>query len=122
MSTKTTHQGIFREAHAQAETLIRTAIAAEFNTARLISFAEAGVEIVEWVATIDDATTDECLGLNGLQWRLPDDPLDFAAYEGVGHDVPFPGAVAHWSCRSVQVPVDEDGAVLAVDSMLATSN
>ena len=87
--------GIFAQAQAQAETLIRTAIVAEFNTARLFAFAEEGVQIVEWVAVIDDSTTDICLGLNGLQWRLPDDPMDFAAYEGVGHDVPFPGAVAH---------------------------
>jgi SPP1 gp7 family putative phage head morphogenesis protein len=111
--------GIFAQAQAQAETLIRTAIVAEFNTARLIAFAEEGVQIIEWVSVIDDATTDECLGLNGLRWRLPDDPLDFAAYEPVGHDVPFPGAVAHWNCRSVQVPVDEDGEMLAAGSLLA---
>ena len=107
-------QSITAQAQAQADTLIRTMIVAEHNTARLISFAEAGVEIVEWVTTVDDATTDECLGLDGLQWRLPDDPLDFAAYEGVGHDVPFPGPVRPhiWNCRSTQVPVDGDGTML----------
>jgi hypothetical protein len=105
---------ITAQAKAWAETTIRTAIVAEHNLGRLISFAEEGVQIIEWVAVLDDATTDECLGLNGLQWRLPDDLLDFAAYEGVGHDVPFPGAVAHWNCRSTIVPVDEDGAFLAL--------
>ena len=36
-----------------------------------------------WAAAIDAETTDECLALNGLRWRLPDDPLDFAAYDGL---------------------------------------
>ena len=103
--------GIFREAHAQAETLIRTAIAAEFNTARLISFAEEGVRAIEWVAIIDDATTDICLELDGKQWWMPDDPMDFEAYVPIGHDIPFPGAVAHWNERSTVIPVDEEGAL-----------
>ena len=108
------HPGIFREAHAQAETLVRTMIVATHNTARLAEFSAQGVQIVEWVTTLDDATTPECLGLDGLQWRLPDDPLDFAAYEGVGHDVPFPGPVGPhiWNCRSTQIPVmPEEGAL-----------
>jgi hypothetical protein len=38
---------------------------------------------------------------------MPPDPLDFEGYIGIGHDVPFPGGVSHWNCRSVQVPVEE---------------
>jgi SPP1 gp7 family putative phage head morphogenesis protein len=97
--------GIFREAHAQAETLVRTVLVAEFNTARLASFSEQGVQIIEWVATIDDATTDECLELDGKQWLMPDDPEDYENYIPIDHEIPFPGPVAHWNCRSVHVPV-----------------
>jgi hypothetical protein len=50
---------------------------------------------------------------------MAEDPMDFESYIGVGHDVPFPGAVAHWSCRSVQVPVDsEEGTMLEAGSRL----
>jgi hypothetical protein len=98
------------QAAAQAATLVRTAIANEANVARLISFAEEGVTAIEWVSVLDDVTTDECLGLDGLQWLMPDDPLDFENYIPIGHDIPFPGPVAHWSCRSSQIPVTEEGA------------
>jgi SPP1 gp7 family putative phage head morphogenesis protein len=105
-------QAITAQAQAQAETLIRTAIAAEFNTARLIAFAAEGVQIIEWVAVLDDATTDECLELNGKQWYMAADPEDYANYIPIGHDIPMPGSVSHWNCRSLQVPVmPEEGDV-----------
>ena len=50
--------GITADAAAQGETLIRTAIAAAANIVRLASFSEQGVQAIEWVAVIDDATTD----------------------------------------------------------------
>ena len=102
--------GIFAQAQAQAETLIRTAIAAEFNTARLASFAEEGVTAIEWVSVIDDATTDECLELDGKQWLMPADPEDYASYEPIGHDIPFPGPIGPhiWNCRSAQIPVEDE--------------
>jgi SPP1 gp7 family putative phage head morphogenesis protein len=103
--------GIMSRAHAEAVTLVRTAIAVAANTARLAEFSEAGVQIIEWVSVIDATTTDECLELDGKQWLLPDDPEDYEGYIPIGHDVPFPGPVSHWNCRSTQVPVDEDGAL-----------
>jgi len=96
------------QAQAQAETLIRTAIVAEFNTARLIAFAAEGVQIIEWVSVIDSETTDECLALDGRQWTVPEDAEDYASYIPVDHDIPFPGPVAHWNCRSTQIPVEDD--------------
>jgi len=116
------HLGIFREAHARAETLVRTMLVASFNLKRLASFAEEGVQAIEWVTTIDDATTDECLGLDGLQWYMAEDPEDYAGYIGVGHDVPFPGPIGPhiWNCPSTQIPVDEEGAALEAGSILAT--
>jgi len=65
------------------------------------------VTAIEWVSVIDDVTTDECLLLDGKQWLLPDDPQDYEGYIPLGHDVPFPGQVAHWNCRSTQIPVED---------------
>ena len=72
------------------------------------------------MAVIDDATTPECLELDGKQWLLPQDTEDYDAYIPIGHDIPFPGPVAHWNCRSTIVPVDEEG-VLALPLAMENS-
>ena len=110
--------GIMAQSAAQAVTLVRTSIANAANAARLASFAEEGAIAVEWVSVIDDATTDICLGLDGLQWLMPDDPFDFENYIPIGHDIPFPGPIAHWNCRSAQIPVETDEGALPAGSML----
>jgi SPP1 gp7 family putative phage head morphogenesis protein len=94
------------QAKAQAETLVKTAIASETNAANLASFAEEGVTAIEWASVMDNVTTDECLALHGKQWLMPEDPEDYAAYIPIDHDIPFPGPVAHWNCRSTQIPVE----------------
>lgn len=84
----------------EAEALTRTAVQSVANQAKLDTLAEQDdlVKGVEWVATLDARTTQKCMGLDGKQWRFPD-------YKPVGHDKEFPGAVAHWGCRSTQVAV-----------------
>jgi hypothetical protein len=43
---------------------------------------------------------------------MPDDPNDYANYLPIsGHNIPFVGPVAHWQCRSVQIPVEDDAAL-----------
>jgi len=112
---------ITAEAAAQAATLVRTAIVAEFNTARLAEFAASGVTAIEWVSVLDDVTTDICLELDGKQWLMPDE--DYEGYIPIDHDVPFPGTVAHFNCRSTQVPVDdEDGALADIQTPQSTTN
>jgi hypothetical protein len=97
---------ITAQAAAQAETLVRTAIASEFNRAELVAFSDEGVTTIEWVSVIDAATTDICLELDGKQWLMPEDPEDYESYIPIGHDIPFPGPIGgHWNCRSAQVPV-----------------
>jgi SPP1 gp7 family putative phage head morphogenesis protein len=98
--------GITAQAAAQAVTLVRTAIANAVNVARLQSFSDEGVTAIEWVAVIDDVTTDECLGLDGLQWIMPEDPADYEGYIGIGHNVPFVAPPIHWNCRSTVIPVE----------------
>jgi SPP1 gp7 family putative phage head morphogenesis protein len=84
----------------QAEALVRTSVISVSNSAKLASY-EARKDIIkgiQWIATLDSRTTTTCRALDGLQWRFPD-------YEPVGHDKVFPGATAHWQCRSTQIPV-----------------
>jgi hypothetical protein len=111
---------ITAQALAQGESLIRTAIAAEVNSALLAAYVVAGAEVIEWVSVIDDVTTDICLELDGKRWTLPPDSEDYAAYQPIGHDIPFPGPVAHWSCRSSQIPVGQYD-VAALESTLQQS-
>ena len=102
--------GLTAQARAHGETLIRTALVSEFNSARLQEFSDQGVRAIEWVSTIDDATTAECEELDGKQWLMPEDPEDYASYEPIGHDIPFPGPIGPhiWNCRSTQIPVEDD--------------
>ena len=79
-------------------------------------------QAIEWVSVIDDVTTDICLELDGLQWWLPDDPQDYEAYEPIGHDIPFPGPIAHWNCSSTQIPVESEEGALAAGALLETSS
>jgi SPP1 gp7 family putative phage head morphogenesis protein len=105
--------GITALAAAQAETVVRTTIAYVANAQKLSDYSDQGVAAIEWVAVLDDATTPICEELDGKQWLIPDDPEDYEGYIPIGHDIPFPGPIAHWNCRSAQIPADEDGAVLA---------
>ena len=100
---------ITSQAAAQAVTLVRTAIANAANTKRLREFSDQGVTAIEWVSVLDEATTDICEELDGKQWLMPEDPTDYEAYEPIGHEIPFPGPIAHWSCRSTTIPVDDEG-------------
>lgn len=99
--------GLFVVSKAQAAALVRTSVLTTANEAR-IKTMEGNTEVVkgiQWVATLDARTTPICRALDGLQWSLPD-------YKPVGHDKVFPGPIAHWQCRSTQVPVTRSWAEL----------
>ena len=100
-------------AQAQAVSLIRTAVAAEANSALLSAYVAAGAEVIEWVAVLDEQTTPICEELDGKRWTLPQDSEDYAAYQPIGHNLPFPGPVGHWQCRATMIPAgDYDEAVV----------
>lgn len=83
-----------------AEALARTVTINVSNEAALRTFQENDdvIEAIEWVSTLDSRTTDICRALDGLKWTIE-------GYKPIGHDKVFPGATAHWACRSTQVPV-----------------
>lgn len=91
--------GIMTAKKHEATALVRSSVQTISNTARMESFSKMkpAVKGLEWVATLDGDTTPICRGLDGKQWDHEKQPI--------GHDKTFPGAIAHWNCRSTQVPV-----------------
>jgi len=91
--------GIMSITTREAEGLIRTSVINANNAARLEAL-QANADIldgIQWVSTLDGSTTPICQSLDGLVWDME--------YEPINHDTPWPGATAHWGCRSTQVPV-----------------
>lgn len=107
--------GIMQVPKYQAEALVRTSVIAVSNEAKLATYLNNrdAIRAIQWVATLDDRTTEICRDLNGKVWLLPESGDKDSDYIPEGHDTPFPGATAHWNCRSVQVPITFSFAELA---------
>lgn len=92
-------QDIIPRSTREAEAIVRTSVQTASNMVRLDVY-QANSDLfdgIEWVSTLDDRTTEECQALDGCQWDNELNPIDDAP--------PFPGATAHWGCRSTQVPI-----------------
>ena len=91
--------GIMATSKREAEALVRSSVQTISNAAKIRTIEEMQplAKGLTWVSTLDGRTTDICMGLDKKEWRFPD-------MEPVGHDKQFPGPVAHWNCRSTQVP------------------
>jgi len=101
--------GIMTASKRQAEALVRTSALGVTNSARMESYA-ANDEIirgVQWVSTLDDRTTFECMALDGCVWEFPDGDgdADYVDYIPIGHDKEFEPPPIHWNCRSTVVPL-----------------
>lgn len=99
--------GIMQASKRQAEALVRTSVISVANEAKLATYQNNRdvIKGIQWEARLDDRTTDICRELHGKVWRLPEAGDKDADYIPDGHSTPFPGATAHWNCRSVQIPV-----------------
>ena len=101
-----------------AEAVVRSSIQTVANTARLDTYANNSdiIKGIEWSATFDNRTSVICMELDGLQWDMN--------YKPIGHSKPFPSAIAHWNCRSTQVPVtkswEELGSKVKVEVPIST--
>lgn len=91
--------GIMNSTYTQAKTLVRSSIQNVANEARIETYKENDdlVKGYQWSATLDGRTTAICQALDGLQWDLD--------YNPIGHSQEFPGATAHFGCRSTQIPI-----------------
>jgi len=102
---------LMKTAQRNAEALVRTSTLTVMREAHLDVF-EANADVIEgvqWLSTLDSRTTPQCRTLDGLEWTLPD-------YQPKGHSTPFPGASAHWNCRSVVIPVTKSWEDLAKEA------
>lgn len=99
--------GIITAPKNQAEALVRSSVISVTNEARLSTLDRNRdvIKGVQWVAHLDERTTEICETLDGLQWDLPESGSEYADYVPVGHGFEFPGPTAHWNCRSTQIPI-----------------
>jgi len=98
--------GAFNSTFNGASALVRSSIQTVANTANVASFEQNKdlIKAIEWSSTFDNRTSEICMALDGLQWDMN--------YKPIGHNKIFPGATAHWNCRSRQVPVTKSFAEL----------
>lgn len=107
--------GIMETTRRQAEGLVRTSVQTVANEARDKLYEENSdiVKGVTWVATLDPRSCETCMALDGKSWSLPD-------YEPIGHEIIFPGPVAHFACRCTQVGVFKSFAELSKPGAIRT--
>jgi SPP1 gp7 family putative phage head morphogenesis protein len=103
-------RGVFWAARRNAEALVRTSVISTANTAHMEAY-KANADIMgglEWLSTLDNRTTPICRAMDGLRWTMDLEPI--------GHDRPYPGATAHWGCRSTTMPVTKTWEQLAKEA------
>lgn len=103
--------GIIEIDRRNAQAVVRTAVSHTAASAR-DAFYEANTDLikaVEWNSTLDSRTTPICQARDKLRYH----PVSHAP---IGHKVPWLGGPgkAHWSCRSVGVPITKSWKELGV--------
>ncbi len=93
--------GILQTSRNQARNMVRTAVNHVSNAARERLYAENDdlVKGVQWVATLDTRTCEECGGLDGQVFEMDEGPRP----------------PAHPSCRCATVPVIKSWKELGID-------
>lgn len=89
--------GLFRRSYDAGEAVVRRLVRTEFNRLQneclMRSYRENGIERYEYVAILDERTSDICEGLNGQVFAVKD--------AEVGVNMP----PTHPNCRSSTIPV-----------------
>jgi hypothetical protein len=97
----------FARTRRNAMALTRTATQTVTNDARM-AFYDGNDDIfkgVQWVSTLDNRTSVQCMALAGLVWTLP-------YLEPEGHDMPWAGPPpAHWNCFPADTAISAGGAI-----------
>jgi SPP1 gp7 family putative phage head morphogenesis protein len=97
---KTRVRGLMDTEEHSAERIVRTSLESINNIARehLYRANARAVRGVQWITALDTLVCVICAPLSGKVWSVPD-------HRPLGHNKPFPGVLAHWSCRCTQIPV-----------------
>lgn len=95
--------GAFITQKRGAEAVVRSSIQTVANTARLETYQNNRdiIDGIQWSSTFDNRTSPTCQVLDGMQWDMDGNPLKGGYNDGR----PFPGATAHWNCRSSQIAI-----------------
>lgn len=106
--------GIMQASRAQAEALVRTSVQTVANEAKIATYRENSdvIKGIQWVSTLDSRTTPICRALDGCTWDLNLQPV-------IGGKA-WPGPVAHWNCRSTQIPITKSWKELSGKNVGAT--
>lgn len=73
-----------------------------------------GGGVVVHNSTLDNRTSQQCLALNGLSWKLPD-------FEPIDHKIEWPGyPPRHFNCRSTTTAVFKSFKELSADKAVTT--
>lgn len=82
----------------RSEVIARTETAAAYSKGSILAYQESGVvEAIEWLATIDDQTSEGCRALNGTRA-----PLGKPFADGTKHPPRHP------NCRCAIIPIVKD--------------
>jgi SPP1 gp7 family putative phage head morphogenesis protein len=86
-----------------AEAIARTASQTAANQVKLDVYKlnDDVINGVQWVSTLDKRTTEICIDLDAKIWVYDENGF----LKPSGHGKVFPGPIAHWRCRSTQIPV-----------------
>lgn len=109
---------LMRTMKRNASALVRTSVQTASAAARDELYGENSdlFNGYEYIATLDGRTTQQCMGLDGLQWD--------AEYNGIGHNIAFlrPPNDTHWNCRSWIEPLVKTWEELAGVKTVGTDN
>lgn len=114
--------GAFNAQKRGAEAIVRSSIQTVANTARLETYQNNRdiLEGIQWSSFFDNRTSPTCQVLDGMQWDMDGNPLKGGYNDGR----PFPGATAHWNCRSSQISIvkswDDLGSKVKVEVPVGT--
>jgi len=83
----------------QIKNWVRTTTAGVANAARFEVWKENDdlADGIEWLSTLDTRTSNICKVLDGKRWNWE--------FEPIGHGHNYPGPIAHFQCRSTQIPI-----------------
>ena len=91
--------GVTKQMQNQINATVRSSVNNISNTARdrVYQNNKSIMKGITWVSTLDFRTSTICKVLDGKSWTVDKKPI--------GHDIKFPGATAHYGCRSTQTPM-----------------
>jgi len=106
------HDGLMERARQDAARLLATQVTNAVSEAHVaVADANGAMMILMHISTLDARTSNICLARNGLKYTSD-------SHEPIGHRIPYLGGPPfHPNCRSVMVPLVNDGGPVTDESV-----